>query len=319
MQTQFKAAKLNALSRYISNLDQNSRLNYTKIQSSIEADIGRIVPNVSILRNDYDKRQKLIFITLRAAIDSALLKDRLIKSGTVAQMPSREKSYVCGAFVARRQASVTAFKTKKVDVSRNDVSSEEFEEVASDGARTSIIADQSLERSTTTGGASTNKADEIQWAIFPSEVLDSSMSGILKTAGYRLVPAAALGRKSDGLINLDSINKDYSRGNDLSQATRDDMIEGCENLKITYLSTGTMSVQAPTRHHVTGATKITVSVNAQVWDVGGLLPEVVASIGPVQYSAIGDTQTTAENSAIKLAAQKAGELIVSGLQQANAK
>ena len=97
------------------------------------------------------------------------------------------------------------------------------------------------------------------------------------------------------------------------------MIEGCENLKITYLSTGTMSVQAPTRHPVTGATKITVSVNAQVWDVGGLLPEVVASIGPVQYSAIGDTQTTAENSAIKLAAEKAGELIVSGLQQANAR
>ena len=70
---------------------------------------------------------------------------------------------------------------------------------------------------------------------------------------------------------------------------------------------------------VTGDTKITVMVNAQVWDVGGFIPEVIASIGPVQYSAIGDTQTTAENNAIKLAAEKAGQLIVAGLQQANAK
>jgi hypothetical protein len=97
------------------------------------------------------------------------------------------------------------------------------------------------------------------------------------------------------------------------------MIEGCEKLRITYLSTGTLNVEAPMRHPVTGATKVTVSVNVQVWDVGGLLPEVLASIGPIQYSALGDSQSTAENNAIKLASEKAGQLIVSGLQQANAK
>ena len=301
IQFAIKAAKLNALSRYITSMDQNSRLNFQKIQSSIEADIDRIVPSTSIVRNDYDKRQKLIFISLRASINSSLLRDRLIQSGAAAQMPPKEKSYVCGAFVARRQTSVTAFDEKRVIANRDESFSEDFEEVASNGSSTSVTADQRRERTSTTAGSKTTKSDDISWDIFPAEVLDSSMSGILKTAGYRLVPAAALGRKSDGLINLDSINNDYSNGNDLSQNTRDDMVEGCENLKINYLSTGTMSVQAPSRHPVTGDTKITGMVNAQVWDVGGFIPEVIASIEPVQYSAIGDTQTTAENNAIKLA------------------
>ena len=314
-----KAAKLNALSRYVADdLDQNSRLNFQKIQSSIEADIDRVIPSASILRNDYDKRQKLIFISLRASINSSMIRDRLVQSGAAAQMPTKEKSYVCGAFVARRQTEVTSFDEKRVVASRDEVATEEFEEVASNGVSTTISADQRRERTSTSAGSRTQKSDSISWDIFPSEVLDSSMSGILKTAGYRLFPASALGRKSDGLINLDSINRDYSTGNDLSQTTRDDMIEGCENLKISYLSTGTLSVQTATRHPVTGSTKVTVMVNAQVWDVSGFIPEVVASIGPVQYSALGDTQTTAENNAIKLAAEKAGQQIVSGLQQANA-
>ena len=73
-------------------------LNFQKIQSSIEADIDRIVPSASIVRNDYDKRQKLIFISLRASINSSLLRDRLIQSGAAAQMPSKEKKLCMWCF-----------------------------------------------------------------------------------------------------------------------------------------------------------------------------------------------------------------------------
>jgi hypothetical protein len=79
-----------------------------------------------------------------------------------------------------------------------------------------------------------------------------------------------------------------------------------------------MSVQTPRRDPISGNTVITVNVNAQILDVSGLFPEVVASIGPVQYTAEGDTQTTAEINAIKLASVEASRLIVAGLQQSNA-
>ena len=56
----------------------------------------------------------------------------------------------------------------------------DFEEVASNGSSTSVTADQRRERTSTTAGSRTTKADDISWDIFPAEVLDSSMSGILK-------------------------------------------------------------------------------------------------------------------------------------------
>ena len=314
-----KSAKLNALIRYISGLDQNSRLNYQKIQSSIEADIDRIIPSVSLTRKEYDKEKKMIFISLRASIDSSLLRDRLVTSGSAAQLPSKEKSYVCGAFVSRTQDKRKAFDRTRTVGSRDESSVEEFEEVASNGSSTSFSADQRRDRTSTTAGSTTFKADEISWKIFPSENLDASISGVLKTAGYRLVPAALLGRKSDGLINQDAINEDYSRGDDLSQTVLDDVVEGCENLKLPYLSTGTLNVQTPTIHPIDGRTKVTVSVNIKVYDLSGFIPETIASIGPVQESALGDSMTTAQTSAIQLAGRKAGELIVAALQRANAR
>jgi hypothetical protein len=323
IQLAIKAAKLNALSRYIASMDQNSRLNLKKIQSSIEADIDRIVPSVSIVRNDYDKKKKLIFITLRASIDSSLIQDRLIESGPAAQLPPEDKRYVVGAFVSRIQTSVTAFDQKRVIANRDDSSSEEFEEVASNGISTSISADQRKEKVMTTSGSSTVKSDEILWDISTAESFENTVSGILTTAGYMLIPANSLLDSSGGLINMDAVSADYSSGNDLSPTTRSDLIKGCSNLKLTYLSTGTLTVQAPERHSVSGETKITVSINIQVSELKqlpfGVVPVVVASIPSQQFSALGSNQTIATGSAINLAAQKAGQLIVAGLQKSNAK
>jgi hypothetical protein len=314
-----KSAKVNALRAYMSSLDQNTRLNFEKIQTLVEADIDRFVPKMSLLRNDYDKKQKLIYITLNAAIDSSRIRDRITASGTAAQVPKNEKSYICGAFVARRQKSVTAFKEKVTTVSRDSLSKDELQEVATNGTQTSISAESNVETLRTTGGSSTTKSDEIIWDVFPSEILDISMSGILKTAGYRMVPAKLLGSKSGGLVSVEALKDDYSTGNDLSERTQENFVEGCTKLKITYLTTGTMSVQPPSRHPITGQIMVNINVNAQVLDLSGLFPEVVTSIGPVQYSALGDTQTTAENNAIKIASEEASRLIVAGLQQANAR
>ena len=54
-------------------MDQNSRLNFQKIQSSIEADIDRIVPSASIVRNDYDKQNKVILF-IKSIISPHYLK-----------------------------------------------------------------------------------------------------------------------------------------------------------------------------------------------------------------------------------------------------
>ena len=319
-----KAAKLDALNRYVSSMDNNSINNYQKIKSSIEANLDNFISSVSILRQEHDKRQKLIFVTLRASINAPMIRNRLQQSGTAAQVPSEEKSYVCSFFAARRQASVKAFDQKRVTANRYETSNDEFEEVASNGVSTSITSDQRKESINTTAGSTEIKSDAISWDIFPAQDLDRTIKAALATAGYKMVPAESLGAASGGLINTDEMKIEYSQGNDLSQQTIENLNNGCAKLGIIYVARGDVSVQPPKRDPISGLTKVTVSVSMEVNELektpfGTTIPVNVASISSQQYSALGDSQTTAENSAIRLAAEKAGELIVAGLQNSDVK
>lgn len=320
VQQALKSAKLNALQRYVAGLDQNSRLNYQKIQSSVESNLDKVITNVSILRNDYDKKSKVINISLQAAINSSVITDWMRSTAPAAQLPKSDKNKICGAFVARRQADVEEFKTRRTDVSRDTISSEEFEEATSDGVSTSLISDQVIEKSRSTGGSSRRKSNKVEWEVYPSESLNATISGIVSTAGYRLYSAKSLGRKSRGLISTTRLKEDYSSGDDLSEETQWDLEEGCINLGITYLATGYLNVEAPIEDPISGQKTVYVNVNIQVWDLSDDLgAEVVASVGPIQFNETAETDTAAENKAIKLAAEKAGSLIVAGLQQANAR
>ena len=313
-----KAAKLNALDRFMATRDANTFANFNKIKASVEADINSVVPNASLLRNDYDKRQKLIFITLRAGINYSLIENRLIAVGPAKQTPSGELSNICGAFVARRQTDREIFDQKRTVVDRRDKSSEEFEEVASDGIRTSIVADQRIENSSVSGGSTAIKAEAIKWDIFTSESISTVMSGVLSTSGYELIQAADLDGEAEGKISVDALNADYSRGQDLTPGTRSRLIKGCKQIGLDYLAIGTLNVEAPIRDPISGQTQVTVSVNAKVIDLTTKFPKTKGGVVE-QYSALGGSQTTAEVSAIKLASEDVAKKIAAFLQNKSIK
>ena len=68
---------------------------------------------------------------------------------------------------------------------------------------------------------------------------------------------------------------------------------------------------------VTGMIEVAVNVNAKVYDVSKRFPKTVAAVGPVQYSAIGQTQTIAERNALQRAGEKAACELISQMRAKN--
>jgi hypothetical protein len=57
-------------------------------------------------------------------------------------------------------------------------------------------------------------------------------------------------------------------------------------------------------------------VNAKILDLTDVIPENVATVGPIQYAGLGPTETEAQITALKLAAQNACRDLISQLTNA---
>ena len=53
--------------------------------------------------------------------------------------------------------------------------------------------------------------------------------------------------------------------------------------------------------------RVSVTVNAKVWDVTKPIPRTRVAVGPVAYSGVGPTEAEAQGNALKLAANTAAQ------------
>ena len=60
---------------------------------------------------------------------------------------------------------------------------------------------------------------------------------------------------------------------------------------------------------VTGEKRVYVSVRSQVLDLSGMLPRILASVGPVQYAGLGPDQQVAMRNALQSAAKEVASSI----------
>ena len=144
------------------------------------------------------------------------------------------------------------------------------------------------------------------------------MSGVFKTAKFKLAESSQTGVEEAWFID------DYSRGQDISQATRrlafetfrewsqDKEFDG--NL---YFAYGLLEVGAPAADPSSGAIDVTVTVNAQILDLSGPVYETVASVGGYTKTQRGVDADNAKKSALKLAAQQASKELINQLMSQN--
>lgn len=310
-------AKLDLLARYIASADEARQGNLAKVRSALEASIDSLLVGVNSLGFNFDKKSRLYTIVVEAELNLGSV-DQQIRQGwcktPAAAQPTHEKQMIAFVFVARREAAITEKgpKTATRQIDYKEIQDQEKQQITTQ--ETSAVTSSKAETARVSETSITRSADIVAYEVAASEGIDSAMSTVFASGGFDTVPASELYNATDGAFDLKKFIADYRTGDDISQETRKMATDSCRKVEVPFFAFGTLTVQLKDKDSVTGQTLVGVIVNGQVWDVQKKLAIRSASIGPVQYQALGKSQTEAEQQALKDAGQKAARALVDQLR-----
>jgi hypothetical protein len=142
------------------------------------------------------------------------------------------------------------------------------------------------------------------------------MTRIFSTSGFAVVAAEYIEEETGMLLDVSAFKEDFGLGGDISSSTKRNALKGVKNAEIPFLGWGTLDLDMRETDPVSGLVRVNVKVTAKIVNVAGRRPRDVASVGPVTYSGIGSTETSARSNALKLAVEAAAKELV---EQLNAK
>jgi len=322
-------AKINALDRYFSEVNQAKARNYELVRDKLVASIDEYVLSATTLAESEDKKLRNYSITVRVDINGPKLENALQNSSSVANATAAEKSLMTFVFVARQQRSATSFDdrvTRRTDNSDRDSSTydekrktSETERVRRTGVSTSDSIEESMDSTrdsstvTTTGGKTVRQSDEIEWTVTRAAEINSVMTGTFTNAGFEVVEAEYVEQESNGLLSVDAIRQDYSHGDDLAPLTQRNMANGVKAAGIPYIAIGTLDVGMRDTDPTTGNKRVYVTVSGKVLDLSQRFPRTVSSVGPVQFAGLGPDESVARVNALKKAAESAAQQLMNEL------
>lgn len=264
-------AKLQALSNWIQKAQPHHSGNFQSLKNDIANNLDMFVAESVVISEKNDKSKKQLDLIVRVTLNEKALLDYLVSStrdgSRMVDNVSADDTYITFVFVARELAS-------------------RIEDKSAD-ANSFVRADMKYQARTT------------------GEV-DTAVSEVFAGANYFVIEAALLEEETGGQLDVDNFLMDYEQGDDITSATKRNAVQGLRSLTedpIQYLAIGTLDVDEYGTDEVSGLYEVSVSVSAKVFAIQRR-GATVASIGPVQYSGLGNTIKVAENNALKLAAKK---------------
>ena len=108
-------------------------------------------------------------------------------------------------------------------------------------------------------------------------------------------------------FKVSEIEADYKSGNDLQPKTLRSIAAGMKEAQIPYIALGTLDVGLPAKDPQTGLVRVSVTVNAKIWDVTRPIPRTRVAVGPMDYSGVGPNEAEARGNALKSAANSASQ------------
>jgi hypothetical protein len=310
-------AKVNALETYIAESGAAKLRLFEARREELIRDIDRYVLSAVPLSEIDDNKAKTYTVSVRTELNATLLQTKLDASSAVAGARSQDRSLLTFLFMARSQDSVQTFQDK--EYRRTDVSTgygektREGEAFRGNSISTSGSIDRATSATSTSGGSTTARSDNITWKVANAAEVNTVMTGAFSAAGYEVVEAEYVEGESRGLLSTARIRKDFSTGNDLSAATLRDTANGIRAADIPYLAVGTLDVGIRDRDPASGNVRVFVTVTGKVLDVRGRFPRTVSSVGPMQYAGTGPSETVARTNALQLAAEKAAQQMINEL------
>lgn len=330
-QTARNEARMSAIEAHLASQSPPRMKVFADRRDEFRSRIDSYVLSEAVLNEDNDKDAKTYTVVIRADLNRTLLYGDIDASSAVAMTDPADRSLMALLFVARSQTSAQAFddrtltRTDSSEKSQREAAYEERtregESISADSISTSgnrATRERSNSQVTTTeetGGSVTRRAEVIQWAVSNTSEINSTMSGVLSGGGFEIVEAEFIEPYSGGHLDIEKIRADYSTGDDLSAAVLQSTVQGMRTAEIPFLAMGTLDVGVRDTDPVTGNPRIFVTVNGKVLDLNGRFPRTVASVGPVQFSGTGPTETVARSNALMQAADRAAQVLVENLNQ----
>jgi hypothetical protein len=325
-------AQTKAIETYYAEAGESEVANFDNIREKILGNLDRYVLESTVVSEEDHTDIKQYAVTIRVKLNVAALHNAMKDNSAVSGMTKSAKSRLTFLFVARQANDETLYDAhvfQRVDGTAKANGTSDLSESGTEGesisksqastnASKSSTAAATANASVTTerGGSTTRKASEMTWRIFPSSNLSSVFTGSFGTAGFRVTEAADVEPYSGGKLHVVTVQDDYKSGLDLKSQTLADVEAGLRNAQIPYLAFGTLDVGMANRDAATGLFRVSVTVNARILDLTEVIPERVATVGPIQYAGLGSTETEAQTNALKIAAQNASRELISQMTNA---
>lgn len=322
-------AQLKAVEFYYAEAGESESENFDAVREKILANPDRYILESTVLGEEESPEKRQYTVAVRVSLNVANLRNLVKSNSAVAKTGAADKSQLVFVFVSREVASVKSFDDriyKRVDEQANLKVSGNTARKGSEGEairsnqistnetmseKTDLNASRS--NSVETGGSTTKRASDTTYRLFPSANLNTVFTGMFARAGFEVVDAAMAEPATEGRFSVAKVEADYTSGNDLKSATLQSIASGMRVAGVPYVALGTLDVNAPDKDPSTGLVRVSVSVNAKVYNVAKAIPSVQAAVGPVQFAGTGPDEAAARGNALKLAANNAARELSSQL------
>lgn len=325
-------AMFKAVEAYFAEAGQSESANFDGIRSKILENQGRFILDSTILAEEDNKTDLKYSVVVRVSLNVANLRNALKDSSSVGRAAEGEKSAMSFVFVSRQVASEKSFDDRVYKRSEGALQVQDrvvaqgktsLREKTSEGESVgkgqidthgtqsqqrdesiSVDASRNVVATSETGGTTTRKASESTWRLLPSANLNQVFVSVFSQAGYDVIEAAMVESPKFKVVEVEN---DYKAGNDLQPATLRAIASGMREATIPYVALGTLDVGLPEKDPQTGLVRVSVTVNAKVWDVTKPIPRTRVAVGPVAYAGVGPNEDVARGNALKSAASSAAQ------------
>ena len=325
-------AQTKAIETYYAEAGESELANFDSNREKILGNLDRYVLEATVISEEDRTDIKQYAVTIRVKLNVAALHNAMKENSAVSGVAKSARSRLTFLFVARQANDETVYDAhvyQRVDASAKASGTSSISENGSEGesvskSQVSTNASKTSTGSATAnasvtverGGSTTRKASELTWRLFPTSNVSSVFTGSFGNAGFRVMEAADVEPYSGGKLRVATVQDDYKSGLDLKPQTLADVEAGLRTAQIPYLAFGTLDVGFANKDPATGLLRVSVTVNAKIIDVTEVIPERLATVGPIQYAGLGPTELEAQTNALKVAAQNASRELISQMTNA---
>jgi hypothetical protein len=309
------AAEIDAIKRYAATFSASKFRMYQQSEPLILSHIQDYILSPIVLDQGIRQDQNQYFVVVRVTIDTNRLESAYSggAAGSVGGQAATRKAALTFLFVARTTASVKQFddRVTSVNISQDDVKAKQAGRLSGGGASFSSSTGETS--SVTTGGSTLRQADQTSYAVDSPEDMNASMLQVFSDAGFDVSQYVDVSQNCAGK-KPELLYKAFASSDTLSPDLRKDAFDAARRCNLNTFATGTLDVGLPSPDPVTGNTRVYVSVRAQVNDISGPLPKLLASVGPIQYAGLGPNPDVARRNALTNAANQAAQEISNQLK-----